>query len=84
MLLERGASQPRSLANAFRRAVRMPSGTDVLQTAVDVLLAERTKLMEMYGSLASAERTVVATTVDHVTGVERASLPDALAAILKT
>jgi CRISPR system Cascade subunit CasC len=47
-LLERGAGQPRTLANAFRRPVT-GRGEDLLQTSVTRLVAHRSALEEMYG-----------------------------------
>lgn len=81
VLLERGSSQPRSLANAYRRAIQTPMGSDVLDTAIGALLNERHRLAQMYGSMASIDRAYAASTVDDVSGVDRKSLPDALDAI---
>lgn len=81
MLLERGSSQPRSLANSFRRAINTPAGSDVLETAVGALLHERAKLSTMYGAMASVDRAFVASTLDQVEGVERKTLPDAVDAV---
>ena len=81
VLLERGSSQPRSLANAFRRAVQTPSGSDVLDAAIGALVRERERLTDMYGSMASIDRAYAASTADDVSGVDRKSLPDALDAI---
>ncbi len=81
VLLERGSSQPRSLANAYRRAVQTPVGADVLETAIGALLNERQRLAQMYGNMATIDRAYVASTVDDLSGVDRKTLPDALDAI---
>jgi len=81
MLIERGSSQPRSLANSFRRAIRTPVGSDVLETAVGALLGERNKLSLMYGAMASVDRAFAASTLEQLGGVERKTLPDAIDAV---
>ena len=82
MLLERGSSQPRSLANSYRRAIRTVSGSDVLETAVGALLSERKKLSQMYGAMASVDRAYAASTLEQIADVEHKTLPDALDAVL--
>jgi CRISPR system Cascade subunit CasC len=60
VLVERGDTQPRSLANAFRQAVPLPrtGASDLMSDSVRALLAHRRVLGEMYGADPSA---VVAT-----------------------
>lgn len=48
-LFERGSSQPRTLANAFRKAVRA-SGADQMQASVEALIEHRQSLEGMYGA----------------------------------
>ncbi|MDX2193334.1 MAG: type I-E CRISPR-associated protein Cas7/Cse4/CasC [Gemmatimonadales bacterium] len=82
VLLERGSAQPRTLANAFRSALPLNSGQDVLADAVQALLGERKRLEAMYGELVSSERVVVASTHPASEELPRQPLHAAIKAVL--
>ncbi len=48
ILLERGSSQPRTLANAFRQPIEA-AGSDVMMESVTAMLNHRSELLNMYG-----------------------------------
>jgi CRISPR system Cascade subunit CasC len=81
VLLETGASQPRTLANAYLEAVRMDG--DPLQRAVDAMGAHLTALDDMYGC---SERRFVAAikSTDGLPSAEKAPLADAAQEAVKT
>lgn len=76
VLLERGATQPRTLANAFREPVST-NGRDVMAASAARLLEYRSRLAEMY---AQGEEVVALATCHAVdsAGLQRTSLPKAL------
>jgi hypothetical protein len=82
MLLERGQAQPRTLANAFRRALPVQAGRDVLADAAQALLEERARLADMYGDLAALEHAVVSTTLRDVKDVPTMPLHEAIKRVL--
>lgn len=54
VLLERGAGQPRTLANAFMNAVEA-DGAGLMANSVEALMGYRAKLEQMYGFLEGKE-----------------------------
>lgn len=76
MLVETGSRQPRTLANAFRKAVSLGDG-DVAEKAVDALSQHLQRMDAAYGD--SEARRQLSTLDAEVPGVESTSL-DALAA----
>jgi CRISPR system Cascade subunit CasC len=78
VLLERGAEQPRTLANAFLEPVRS-NGTNVLAESAARLLVYRRRLADMYGTDDKDGVTTVSTIHDVSSdGVERMPLRRAL------
>jgi CRISPR system Cascade subunit CasC len=71
MLVEAGDRQPRTLANAFRKALPL-RGADVIERAVLVLDKHLRRLDEAYGSAESRRQLSVVDS--EVAGVERTSL----------
>lgn len=76
ILVETGNRQPRTLANAFRKAVRLGQG-DVAETAITALDQHLSRLDSAYG--ANEQRRQLSTLDADLADVERATL-DALAA----
>ena len=84
VLLEAGAQQPRSLANAYLKG--LPTDGDLTQAAVDAMIRHVTALEEMYGRTADA-RSVATTkrfdsTIAEVVSLDKAT-SQILAAIFK-
>jgi len=59
VLFESGTRQPRSLANAYLRAIRPKNGADLLQLSVEALSSHLSAMDSMYGL--TADKRVVAT-----------------------
>lgn len=78
VLLERGGEQPRSLANAFLKPVRV-KGSNVLAESATRLLEHRRRLAAMYGDEASDVVVTVSTLHDvPMDGLERLPVGRAL------
>jgi CRISPR system Cascade subunit CasC len=81
ILLERGSAQPRTLANAFRRALPVTGeeGADLMSASIRRMLIYRQDLETMYGELARPSRVVGATIRrEAAEGIDLAPLPQAL------
>ena len=73
MLIETGAQQPRSLANAFRDPVPLPARNGLLATAVEAMGSHVTRLDEAYGAHADRRQLAVEDQA-ALSGVERVNL----------
>lgn len=76
VMVERGAEQPRTLANAFLKPVRAAKGEDLLARTYEALRGHLNNLDGMYGK--TTERSFAALNADALTSVagERTSVPD--------
>jgi len=81
VLLESGKGQPRTLANAYLKALRM--GGDPMQQAVDAMGEHLTAIDAMYGC---KEQRFVSSTQNtaQLRGISAAPLPDSVSAVLNT
>lgn len=69
LMVEAGDDQPRTLANAFRNAVRASKDHDVFERSIQALQAHLQQLDEAYG--AGTERTQLSVTPPPLDGVPR-------------
>lgn len=80
MLVEAGDDQPRTLANAFRKAVKPTPGTDVFEAALQALQTHLSQLDSAYG--ANTQRRQLSVTPPALAGTPVQSL-DELGASLR-
>ena len=73
MLVETGAQQPRSLANAFRDPVQLPARNGLLATAAEAMGNHVARLDEAYGAHTDRRQLAVEDTA-ALSGVERVNL----------
>ena len=78
VLIESGKGQPRSLANAYLKALRPRNGDDPMQQAVDALGDHLRALDAMYGPATSHRSAASTRELQSLHGVATADLPRAI------